>query len=149
MSDLMLTAPAKKRQRLKLKAPVPTEYQEQEIVVAWARVNTQRYPALKLLFAVPNGAVLLRGPSRFAILGQLHKQGCLNGIPDLCLPVPSHHSDGNIHYLSLWLEMKRTKGGVLSPEQEWCMTQLRFYGHRVEVCPGAKSAIAVLEDYLR
>lgn len=139
--------------KLKLSAPLPTEYQEQESVIAWARAMTPRVPVLGLLFAIPNGAILLRGPGRFAILAQLKKQGCSNGVPDLCLPVPQYHelADSGMMpptYLGYWIEMKRRKGGVLSDDQLWWHKQLRAWGHRVDVCEGADAAIAGLKTYL-
>jgi hypothetical protein len=50
-------------------------------------------------------------------------------------------------YHGLFLELKRIKGGVVSPEQDRWHAELRAQGYRVEVCKGAEAAWTVLLDY--
>ena len=59
-------------------------------------------------------------------------EGALAGIPDLqiCL------EGGKV----IWLELKRTKGGVLSPAQKEVHSRLEALGHTVIVGYGAKDA---------
>ncbi len=60
---------------------VPTEHQEQVCVIDWASLNKKKHPALRWLFAVPNGA----HKSRAAAL-KFQKEGLKPGVSDLFLP---------------------------------------------------------------
>lgn len=123
-----------------------TEHEEQREVMRWASGNALLiYPALELLYAVPNG-----GKRHVGVARKLKAEGVKAGIPDLHLPVAkgSHHS--------LYIEMKTAdkkpkrsgKGGV-SPSQEWWHEKLREQGHRVTVCYGSAEAKQELENYLK
>jgi hypothetical protein len=122
----------------------PSEHVEQRQLVRWATVFAKKYPALDLLFAIPNGG------NRNVITGKLLKaEGVKAGVPDLCLPVPSGDHHG------LFIELKREsarpkragKGGV-STAQRWWLDSLSKQGFRTEVCYGAKHAIEIIEHYL-
>lgn len=120
------------------KKAVPTEHSEQSALFSWAALSAARWPGLSLLFAVPMGG------ARNAITGaRLRAEGAKAGIPDCCLPVAA----GDYH--GLFIEMKRTKGGKVSPEQKWWIAALRAQGYRVEVCKGFDEARAVIIDYLK
>ena len=69
-------------------------------------------------------------------------EGQRQGVPDLTLPVPS----GSYH--GLFIELKRVKGGRVSPEQKDWLAFLSGQGYRAEVCKGAVEAIAVINEYL-
>jgi len=56
-------------------------------------------------------------------------QGVSAGVPDLFIP------EWNV-----WIEMKRKKGGVISPEQTDWIAYLRNIGYLVLVCKGAEVA---------
>ena len=78
----------------------PSEHIEQVRFVAWFR---KTYPEIKI-FAIPNG-----GHRSKSTAASLKAEGVTPGIPDLCAPA-----------WKLWVEMKREKGGKLSPAQkEW------------------------------
>lgn len=117
---------------------VPTENMEQAALFQWAEMSTGRHPELSLLFAVPNGGY--RTSKTAAIL---QKTGVKPGVPDICLPV----ARGG--YNSLYVELKRVKGGVVSINQKAWLKALQEQGHRVEVCKGWDAARAVIEDYLK
>jgi hypothetical protein len=51
-------------------------------------------------------------------------------------------------YHGLYIEMKRAKGGQLSPPQKEWIDRLRAEGYRVEVCAGADAAMEVITGYL-
>ena len=91
----------------------------------------------KLLFAIPNGGY--RNP-REAI--RLKREGVRAGVPDLMLAIPKDP------YHGLFIEMKRTDGGVISPAQKNMHALLQTYGYRVEVCNGADAAYAILTKYI-
>jgi hypothetical protein len=115
----------------------PTEHAEQRALMQWAAANSARHPELRLLFAVPNGGARSR-----ATAGRLKAEGVKPGVPDLCLPV----ARGKYH--SLWLELKRTKGGRVSPDQHWWHDQLTAQGHLVVTVKGCTEAVAALLPYL-
>jgi hypothetical protein len=77
---------------------IPTEDQEQAAFVAWFRAT---WPEVRI-FAIPNG-----GRRSMKVANTLKATGVLPGVPDLFVPG-----------WNLWIEMKRAKGGKLSPEQK-------------------------------
>lgn len=66
----------------------------------------------------------------------MKSEGMVAGIPDLFIPA-----------WGLWIEMKRRKGGSLSPEQKRIIKYLRANGIPVHVCKGADEAMAVVRDF--
>jgi len=79
---------------------------------------------------VPNGGV--RSASAGA---SLKAEGATPGVPDLCVPA-----------WNLWVEMKRTSGGVVSPVQKDWIAYLEGIGHKVIVGRGFEDAkLQVLE----
>ncbi len=119
------------------KLPIPLEDDEQKVVVQYLQ-------AKGLLFTHPaNGSN--KSPAarvRFKKLGQSA------GFPDLAIfnpcraPVPS----GYRHCVGLAIEMKRRKGGVVSPEQKQWLLDLELCGWLVRVCHGADEAIALIDS---
>lgn len=103
-------------------ALVASEHQEQAAFITWFRAQ---FPGV-LIFAIPNGAHLAGDAVRRAIKMQRMKaEGFVAGIPDLYCP--AHQ---------LWVEMKRAKGGRLSPDQEAMHEYLRQLGDIVIVAKG-------------
>lgn len=100
-----------------LKTKIPTEHEEQVMFVNWLRLQ---YPQLRF-FAVPNG---IRTGFKQAIKAK--KEGMSSGVPDLIFPK-----------FNLYIEMKRQKGGVISPEQkEWHKYLTEECGHTVIIGKG-------------
>ena len=110
-------------------APVklPSEHAEQAEVVKWFR---RTYPGIRI-FAIPNGG----WRSKTTAL-KLKVEGASPGVPDLCIP----------QWL-LWVEMKRIKGGVVSPEQRDWLDYLNGIGHTAIVCAGADAAKDAIEKF--
>ena len=98
----------------------PTETQEQEGLVTWFRA---RFPGV-LIFAIPNG-----GHRAISTAKRLKAEGVVPGVPDLYVPA-----------WNLWVEMKRVKGGTLSPDQKEMIKYLESIGHTVIVGYGATDA---------
>lgn len=114
---------------------VPSEHEEQ---VQFVRMVEAAYPAVSaLLFAIPNGTH--KSP---AARVRFRSEGLRSGIPDLFLAVPAGSSHG------LFIEMKRRKGGVISPEQKEYIEALREQGYSAHVCHGCDEAFAVFDGYL-
>jgi len=122
---------------IKLLANPTTEAQHQINIIRWSEIVRDVYPDLKLLYHIPNGG------GRDAIEGKhLREQGVKPGVPDLCLPVPRGQYD------ALYIELKTEKGKA-SPEQEWWIRELTSQGNYAEVCHGWRSAIRVIEWYMK
>lgn len=60
----------------------------------------------------------------------------MRGIPDLFVPE-----------WSLWIEMKRTKGGKLSPDQRDWIRYLTELGNTVHVAYGAEDAMKFVDEF--
>jgi hypothetical protein len=117
---------------------VPTEFQDQSMLCQWCALNTTRYPDLTWLYAIPNGGYLLSK----AAAGKLKAAGLKKGYPDLGLDVARGK------YYGLRIEMKRTKGGRIAPEQHEWHLRLIEQGYKVVVCFGWEEARDFLIAYL-
>jgi hypothetical protein len=128
-----------------------SEHDVQCAVVMWAALQAAKWPALKLLFAIPNGAHLGAERKQLAKGGsvalgairarKLKAEGMRPGVPDLCLPVAC----GGYH--GLFVEMK-TESGKVRPEQEEWIEALREQGYCAVVARGDEEARAVLLAYV-
>jgi len=116
---------------------LPTEHQEQVLFCSWAAIYSMREPALRLLFAIPNG-----GKRSIKTAKALKAEGVKAGVPDLFLPVPRGG------FLGCFIEMKRAKGGVISKEQRAFADGLRAQGFQVLTCRGAAQAQEQVLAYL-
>lgn len=99
---------------------IPSEDQEQTYFVQWFR---RTYPTVKI-YSTPNG-----GHRHIAVAVKMKATGQSKGVPDLCIPA-----------WRLYIEMKRVKGGKLSPEQKDWIEYLEKVGYRVIVGFGALDA---------
>ena len=113
------------------------EHKEQKALIKWAGLQSKTIPALKLLFAIPNG-----GARHIAVATKLKAEGVRRGVPDLMLPV----ANGTFH--GLFIEMKKVNGGRASKEQiEW-QTALQLEGYQSLICEGWLDAKESIEIYL-
>ena len=72
----------------------------------------------------------------------LKKTGVKKGVPDLFLPV----ARGGAH--GLWVEMKRRKGGKVSPKQRSWIEALEGQGYVCVVAHGSDEACDAIWQYL-
>lgn len=117
-----------KRVSVLMKDEIPTEHEEQRVFVQWFR---RRYAPVRI-FAIPNGGFRSR-----ATAGRLKAEGVMRGIPDLFVPE-----------WNLWIEMKRVKGGRLSPDQVNWKQYLEEIGNTVFVAYGAENAMELVDDFV-
>ena len=115
----------------------PSEETEQITVMEWASLMAKQAPELDLLFHIANG-----GERHPAVAQKLKKAGVKKGVPDLFLPV----ARGGAH--GLWVEMKRRKGGKVSPEQKEWMSALEAQGYVCVVAHGSDEACDAIWQYL-
>lgn len=104
-----------------------------------------RYPELKSIYAIPNGASVKRQQDKngkwFSIEGNyLKKEGRKAGVPDIVCP----YSDGA--YSSLYIENK-VHGKSLSPQQKIRIPLLESLGNKVEICYSSKDALQEIFAY--
>jgi len=118
-------------------APVATEHEEQVALFQWAAIQGQSIPALKLLFAVPNG-----GQRHPAVAVKMKHEGVKPGVPDMFLPI----ARGGRH--GLFIELKRAKGGTLSAAQLAWINALRGEGYEAICCRGWQEASSAILAYL-
>jgi hypothetical protein len=118
-----------KRLKLAKNLPIPTEHEEQAAVIAWA----DNHPEAWVLYANVNGQYRP---------GQRPEPGLRTGIPDLFLPLARGGANG------LYIELKRTKGGVVSEAQNFWIETLLNRGYWAVVCYGADEAIEAIIEYL-
>mgnify|MGYP003491416679 FL=1 len=104
----------------KSRSELPSEDSEQMLFVQWFR---RTYPGV-LIYAIPNG-----GARHPAVAAKMKATGTVKGIPELHVPA-----------WLLWIEMKRQKGGTVSPEQKDQMAYLTGIGHTCLVCAGNEIA---------
>lgn len=99
---------------------IRSEHGEQVRFVTWMR---ETYPE-HLVFAIPNG-----GSRHPAEAQSLCNEGVSPGVPDLMIPS-----------LKLFIEMKRSDGGTISPEQNKWILYLRSCGYMAGVANGCEAA---------
>lgn len=101
-----------------------TESQEQSEFVKWFKAT---YPDV-VIIAIPNGAqTSARNKSK------LKTQGLAPGTPDIFIPA-----------WGLWIELKRSDGGKVSPEQVAMIDYLRRCGYLAEVAYGSEHAKRII-----
>lgn len=93
-----------------------------------------RYPWIKI-GCIPNGEY-----RPWVTAKKIKKMGGSAGIPDLILIIDIH---------TVWVEMKKKKGGVISAAQrEWAAHLVRS-GHHVLFANGCDEAISKLEQFIK
>lgn len=120
--------------------PVPSESVEQQNLFRWAAVSAAvRWPKeVRMLYHVPN-----EGKRSKANGARLKSEGLRAGVPDINLDV----ARGEYH--GLRIEMKRRRGGRVSPEQAAWLEALREQGYAAIVAHGWEEAADAIEKYLR
>ena len=112
-------------------AELPTEAQEQIKFVVWLQKHG---------FRVSGSA---NGGSRNLYEAMKFKRmGVSPGFPDIEVPLPSGH------YHGFYIEMKRQKGGKVSPEQRDWLDYLKEKGYYAEVAKGFEEAKELFLHYL-
>lgn len=120
---------------------------EQQVLFEWASYH----PALKWMFAIPNGAHLAGDKKARAIqMARLKKQGLKPGVSDVFLPLPVTRVSGV--YAGLFIEMKRRKAdGPSSVSQDQANFHIAMIqaGYKCVVCYGADEAIEEIRKYAK
>lgn len=115
-------------------AQTPTEHQEQSAFFVWWRMWARNLPYMA--FAIPNGGA--RNPATGAML---KREGVTAGVPDVFVAWPKSGRSG------LFLEFKRKKKAVVSPEQKEALQRLSDAGYACVVVHGWEEAKRAVEAY--
>ena len=131
----------------RVSAKVPTEEEECTWLFEWAKLTRWNgQPIANVLVHVPNGAYLGADPKTRAItMGKLKAMGVQPGVFDYLIPVP--RMQGSTVCPGLWLEMKRTKRGEVSIEQEQFQGRMESLGWRCAIAKGWIEASRIIVDY--
>lgn len=121
---------------------IPTEHDEQVAFFRWAKGDENSHPWLpedmhNLLWGTPNGGYRHKKTAAY-----MKAEGQKAGVPDIFF------AWSRLGYHGLFIEMKRTKGGTLSPDQEDTIESLRLAGFLVVVCKGCEEAQAAMRAYM-
>ena len=101
----------------------PSEDHEQEAFINWFRLNYKDC----FIFSVPNG-----GSRNLIEAAKMKKTGLVAGVPDLIILTP----DGK----TIFLEMKKQKGGRLYKVQKQIIPKIQSLGFEVIIGFGFKDA---------
>lgn len=123
------------------KTSVPLEDAEQETFVQWLELNGLLFSAIAQSTWTTSWNQKRKN----------YQTGLRKGVPDLIVIIPAEKSADDKPYL-LFIEMKRTKGSVVSPEQKvWIEAINSILADDVAafVAYGADEAIGIVEPYLK
>jgi hypothetical protein len=107
---------------------IPTESEEQIAFIQWFR---RKYRPVRI-FHIANGGFRSKRTA-----AKLKSEGVMRGVPDLFVPE-----------WNLWIEMKRIKGGRLSPEQRDWKRYLEEIGNTVFVAFGCEHAMELVDNFV-
>lgn len=110
-----------------------SEYDEQKILVKWLRDN-------KIKCASSGNGFALNTQDNVMYMAKLKASGLSKGFPDLEVFIGNGKS--------LYIEMKRKKGGVVSEEQKKWIDWLNDNGYSAKVCHGADEAIEYVREVI-
>lgn len=127
-----------------LKAPLPTEDDECQNLIRWAKWQKWRGKRLSdLLLLIPNGAYLGVDPKQRAItMAKLKRTGLRPGVFDYLLAIPRGSAHG------LFLELKRRQLGVVSLEQSQFQMDMIDMGYATAIAKGWEQAVIEINQYL-
>lgn len=116
----------------------PSEHEDQKAVIDFCRAMAAFFPALGLVYAIPNGFRATPAARQW-----MQAEGLRTGFPDLGLPV----ARGGWH--GLFIEMKRFGGPNPRPEQEDWLRALAAEGYFTCCCKGREAAQRILMQYVK
>jgi hypothetical protein len=123
--------------------PIPTEHQEQVALFRWADLFQRQHPDLAWLYAIPNAGGYRGGfRSNVVRVKNMLAEGVRPGYPDVGLDV----ARGG--YYGLRLELKRLRGGKVTPEQTAWHVRLGEQGYCCSFAAGWQAASEITLRYL-
>lgn len=114
-----------------MKTLLVSEDREQEVFISWFRLTYKNF----FVFSIPNG-----GSRNIIEASKLKRTGATAGIPDLAILMPNSKM--------IFIEMKKSKGGVLSKSQKDIIPKIENLGFTVLIGYGFLDAKSKFENYL-
>jgi len=108
---------------------IPTEEQEQQMFIGWLVISDLNY------WHTPNSTYTKSWKQK----ARNKLMGVQSGIPDLFVIVNNQ---------LVGVEMKRTKGGVVSANQKVWIERLNNANVPTKVCKGAQEAIKYIQEFM-
>lgn len=102
----------------------PSEAFEQQLLIVWLEARNYRFSS------IPNASMSKRQGIKNV------REGLRKGLPDLLILLKAGKP--------LWIELKRSRGGRVSPEQKQWIQALNDCGSRAFVARGAAEAIEIV-----
>ena len=115
-----------------------SEHDEQATLFRWAGYLAPKYPALDMMFAIPNG-----GLRDIRVARKLKAEGVKPGVPDIFLAA----RDCNYKFRGLFIEMKIINGRITPEQKEW-LPRLNDAGYKAVCCFGWPAAALTIAEYL-
>lgn len=112
---------------------VNSEAYQQQLVIQFIRAN---YPYA--LYCASAGGMR----TSYLQAVKMKRTGYVKGFPDLFIYEPRGE------FFGLAIEMKKEKGGAISPEQKWWRDELRNRKYESYICKGSEEAIEIIKKYL-
>lgn len=134
---------------------IPTEEQEQILLMDWARITKFKFfdktePIANYLCHIPNG-----GSRHVLEAKKLKRMGVMAGMPDLFLFCSGHKKTASWYgeitkfpRIGLFIEMKRKTNGTLTANQRTMHAKLENCGYKVALCRGFDEAKQAICEYL-
>ena len=120
----------------------PSEYEECKIFVQWLRLNNIPHSHCANESQSGGKNAIIRGAKLKAI-------GQSKGVFDYDIYIPVKGIMNKVDcYELIKIEMKRRKGGVVSPEQKSWMKIYELAGIPCKICKGADEAIEFVKEHL-
>jgi hypothetical protein len=113
-----------------------SEHDSQVAVIQWCQLYEAQFPALAMIFAVPNAGKRSIGAARYYLM-----EGLKSGVPDLllCWSIKPCHG--------LAIEMKDGDNKVTPNQKKW-LHNFVSAGWKIAVCYSADEAVEVIGRYL-
>lgn len=113
------------------------EHNEQAALFQMISYQTNKYPELELMFAIPNG-----GARHIAVAKKLKAEGVKAGVPDIFLPIARNG------YHGLFIEMKVGKNKPTESQRNY-LDKLEDEGYLIDVCYSSEEAYNLIMTYLK
>lgn len=126
-----------------------SEHSIQSAFFEWVHLHEERYPVLKLVFAIPNG-----GQRNVIVASKMKREGVRRGVLDVFVATPdAYNKNGLSSWHGLFIEFKtpqafRKAGHGLSSYQFEFMQQVMAQGYNVQVMDRWEWAVRFLCAYL-
>ena len=119
------------------------EHKEQCAFFDWCRLNENKYPQLKWIFAIPN-----QGRRNPTIGARFKREGMKAGVSDVFVPVPFMYDYGDSMSGGLFIEFKYGKNKLTDAQKDF-QEEMQAREYDVAVVYSSEEAIELVKNYLQ